>query len=163
MAQSYDYDAIVIGAGIAGMVSAVTANGLGKRVAVTEKRKVGGNCTNFTCIPSKTLIRLSHTNREISRLVSLGLLSGDATAVDGRNVMAHIRSVVKKAYGSCICLEWVHGSQTRNSQLYRGSHHKRPWGKHTGEAIGSRQKQWTATFSVRSQRRPSADFQGYGA
>jgi succinate dehydrogenase/fumarate reductase flavoprotein subunit len=35
MAQSYDYDAIVIGAGIAGMVSAVTANGLGKRVAVT--------------------------------------------------------------------------------------------------------------------------------
>ena len=68
MAQSYDYDVIVIGAGIAGMVSAVTANGLGKRVAVVEKRKVGGNCTNFTCIPSKTLIRLSHTNREISRL-----------------------------------------------------------------------------------------------
>ena len=98
MAQSYDYDAIVIGAGIAGMVSAVTANGLGKRVAVAEKRKVGGNCTNFTCIPSKTLIRLSHANREMSRLVSLGLLSGDATAVDGRNVMAHIRSVVKKAY-----------------------------------------------------------------
>ncbi len=98
MAQSYDYDVIVIGAGIAGMVSAVTANGLGKRVAVVEKRKVGGNCTNFTCIPSKTLIRLSHTNREISRLVSLGLLSGDATAVDGRNVMAHIRSVVKRAY-----------------------------------------------------------------
>ncbi len=98
MAQSYDYDVIVIGAGIAGMVSAVTANGLGKRVAVVEKRKVGGNCTNFTCIPSKTLIRLSHTNREISRLVSLGLLSGEATAVDSRNVMAHIRSVVQKAY-----------------------------------------------------------------
>jgi pyruvate/2-oxoglutarate dehydrogenase complex dihydrolipoamide dehydrogenase (E3) component len=80
MAQSYDYDVIVIGAGIAGMVSAVTANGLGKRVAVAEKRKVGGNCTNFTCIPSKTLIRLSHTNREISRLS----LSGSRDASGGR-------------------------------------------------------------------------------
>jgi pyruvate/2-oxoglutarate dehydrogenase complex dihydrolipoamide dehydrogenase (E3) component/anti-anti-sigma regulatory factor len=98
MAHSYDYDVIVIGAGIAGMVSAVTANGLGKRVAVVEKRKVGGNCTNFTCIPSKTLIRLSHTNREISRLTDLGLLSGEATTINTKNVMAHIRSVVKKGY-----------------------------------------------------------------
>jgi pyruvate/2-oxoglutarate dehydrogenase complex dihydrolipoamide dehydrogenase (E3) component len=85
MAQSYDYDVIVIGAGIAGMVSAVTANGLGKRVAVAEKRKVGGNCTNFTCIPSKTLIRLSHTNREIARLLPAS--SGGPNG--GRNVMAH--------------------------------------------------------------------------
>ena len=98
MAQNYDYDVVVIGAGIAGMVSAVTANGLGKRVAVVEKRKVGGNCTNFTCIPSKTLIRLSHVNREISRLVSLGLLSGEGAAIESRNVMPHIRSVVAKAY-----------------------------------------------------------------
>ncbi len=80
------------------MVSAVTAKGLGKSVAVVEKRKVGGNCTNFTCIPSKTLIRLSHTNREIFRLFSLGLLDGDTTNLDSRNVMAHIRSVVQKAY-----------------------------------------------------------------
>ena len=98
MAQSYDYDVVVIGAGIAGMVSAVTANGLGKRVAVVEKRKVGGNCTNFTCISSKTLIRLSHTNREISRLVSIGLLADETTAMNSSNVMAHIRSVVRKAY-----------------------------------------------------------------
>jgi len=60
MARVYDYDLIVIGAGIAGLVSAVTANGIGKRVAVIEKRKVGGNCTNYTCVPSKALIKLNH-------------------------------------------------------------------------------------------------------
>ncbi|MFH0823862.1 MAG: FAD-dependent oxidoreductase, partial [Pseudomonadota bacterium] len=96
--RSYDYDLIVIGAGIAGMTAAVTANALGKRVAVVERGKTGGNCTNFTCIPSKTLIRLSHTNREISRLVSLDLLAGEAPSVNGRRVTDHVRSVVRTAY-----------------------------------------------------------------
>ncbi len=75
MTSSYDYDLIVIGAGIAGMVSAVTACGLGKSVAVVEKNKLGGNCTNTTCIPSKALIRLGHAGNELSRLSSLGLLA----------------------------------------------------------------------------------------
>ncbi|HLZ18593.1 MAG TPA: FAD-dependent oxidoreductase [Smithellaceae bacterium] len=98
MNSTYDYDLIVIGAGIAGMVSAVTASGLGRRVAVVEKNKVGGNCTNTTCIPSKTLIRMSHTRHEISHLERLGLLSDSAGKIQGRRIMPHIRSIVKRAY-----------------------------------------------------------------
>ena len=98
MAKAYDYDLIVIGAGIAGFVSAVTAHGIGKRVAVVEKRKVGGNCTNFTCIPSKTLIRLSHLNRDMEHFGKLGLWSGSIPAVDGHKVMDRVRSIVRKAY-----------------------------------------------------------------
>lgn len=67
MSSAYDYDLIVIGGGIAGMVSAVTARGIGKKVAVIEKSKIGGNCTNTTCIPSKALITLAHINQEIKK------------------------------------------------------------------------------------------------
>lgn len=125
MAQTYDYDVVVIGAGIAGMVSAVTANSLGKRVAVVEKRTVGGNCTNFTCIPSKTLIRLSHGNREISRLASLGLLSGQTPVMEGHGVMAHIRSVVQKAYEKDIpeTFEQIGISMISGSAAFADRHH----------------------------------------
>ena len=98
MGALYDFDLIVIGGGIAGFVSAVTANGLGKRVAIVEKRKVGGNCTNFTCIPSKALIRVGHVARELAHLDHLGLQTAPTATLDTSHVMDHIRSVVRRAY-----------------------------------------------------------------
>ena len=94
-----DYDLIVIGAGIAGMVAAVTANGLGKRVAVVEKHVVGGNCTNATCIPSKSLIRLSHLSHGVSQLHRLGLLADHAGKLHGPKIMPHICGIVRRASG----------------------------------------------------------------
>src|SRR5512143_1042649 len=98
MAPHYGFDLIVIGGGIAGFVSAVTANGLGKRVAIVEKRKAGGNCTNLTCIPSKSLIRAGHLARELGHLEHLGLRAMPDFVLDTGEVMARIRSVVQKAY-----------------------------------------------------------------
>lgn len=98
MKNRCDYDVVVIGAGIGGFVSAVTANSLGKRVAIVEKRKVGGNCTNFTCIPSKALIRASHVRRDATHLDRMGLGMFSASGVDTANVLSRIRSVVEKAY-----------------------------------------------------------------
>jgi len=98
MKKDYDLDLIVIGAGIAGMVSAVTAASLGKHVAVVEKSRVGGSCTNTTCIPSKALIRLGHASREIAHLERLGLLTLPDGGLDRTRVMAHIRGIVRTAY-----------------------------------------------------------------
>jgi pyruvate/2-oxoglutarate dehydrogenase complex dihydrolipoamide dehydrogenase (E3) component len=53
--------AVVIGSGSAGLTVAVGLAGLGHRVAVVERGPVGGDCTNVGCIPSKTLIHLSHS------------------------------------------------------------------------------------------------------
>lgn len=53
------FDAIVVGAGSGGLTVAVGLAGLGRRVALVEAGRVGGDCTNVGCIPSKRLIHLS--------------------------------------------------------------------------------------------------------
>jgi pyruvate/2-oxoglutarate dehydrogenase complex dihydrolipoamide dehydrogenase (E3) component len=50
------YNAVVIGAGTAGLVTAAGTAGLGGRVALIERHKMGGDCLNFGCVPSKALI-----------------------------------------------------------------------------------------------------------
>ena len=98
MEKVTDYDVVVIGAGIAGLASAVTANGLGQRVVIVEKRRFGGNCGSFTCLPSKTLIRAGHISRLVSQIEHFGLQSAESINLDTSNVMTHVRSVVQKAY-----------------------------------------------------------------
>ena len=99
MEKLLDYDILVIGAGIAGLVSAVTANGLGQRVAIVEKRRFGGNCGSYTCLPSKTLVRAGHVSRLALRMDHFGLRSITPVNVDTANLMRHVRSVVQEAYG----------------------------------------------------------------
>jgi pyruvate/2-oxoglutarate dehydrogenase complex dihydrolipoamide dehydrogenase (E3) component len=51
------YNLVVIGAGSAGLVVAAGAAGLGARVALVERGKMGGDCLNYGCVPSKALLR----------------------------------------------------------------------------------------------------------
>jgi len=50
------YHVVVIGAGTAGLVTAIASAGLGARVALIERRLMGGDCLNFGCVPSKGVI-----------------------------------------------------------------------------------------------------------
>jgi len=64
------YNVIVIGAGTAGLVTAAATAGLGGRVALVERGKMGGECLNTGCVPSKALIstaRLAHHIRHADR------------------------------------------------------------------------------------------------
>lgn len=55
------YHLVVLGAGTAGLVSAAGAAGLGARVALVERRLLGGDCLNHGCVPSKALIRAARS------------------------------------------------------------------------------------------------------
>src|SRR6185437_14673676 len=53
------YNLVVIGAGTAGLVTAAGAAALGAKVALIERRLMGGDCLNFGCVPSKSLLAVT--------------------------------------------------------------------------------------------------------
>jgi len=97
---AYDYDLVVLGVGAAGLVSSKVARGFGKSVAVIEKGKLGGECTNFGCVPSKALIRTAKTAHELKHLDALGLRTEAPVAINTGGVMRHVRSLVEKVYNT---------------------------------------------------------------
>ena len=90
---SYDYNMVVVGAGSAGLVSAYIAAATKARVALVEKHRMGGDCLNTGCVPSKALIRSATLLSQIARAKEFGIV--DATArVDFAEVMARVQRVV---------------------------------------------------------------------
>jgi len=67
-----DYDLIVIGGGSGGLVAAAGAAHLGARVALIEKKALGGDCLYTGCVPSKTLIRSARFAAEMRRAEEFG-------------------------------------------------------------------------------------------
>jgi pyruvate/2-oxoglutarate dehydrogenase complex dihydrolipoamide dehydrogenase (E3) component len=67
------YNAIVIGAGTAGLVTAAGTAGLGGRVALIERNLMGGDCLNFGCVPSKALISSARLIQQIRDAEKWGL------------------------------------------------------------------------------------------
>ena len=53
------YHLVVVGAGPAGLISAIGAAGLGAKVALIERHRMGGDCLNVGCMPSKALLAFS--------------------------------------------------------------------------------------------------------
>lgn len=67
------YHLVVLGGGTAGLVAAVGAAGLGARVALVERRLLGGDCLNSGCVPSKAVLRAARAFREARRGHEFGL------------------------------------------------------------------------------------------
>ena len=93
-----EYDLIVIGAGGAGSTAASTAAGLGKRVALIERDKLGGACLNYGCDPTKTLLHTAHLLYQAQHAAALGLIFPHAAA-DWPKVQAHVRQVQETIRG----------------------------------------------------------------
>ena len=67
------YNAVVIGAGSGGLVTAAGLAGLGARVALIEKGRMGGDCLNTGCVPSKALIKSARVAHEFRTAQRFGL------------------------------------------------------------------------------------------
>ncbi len=87
------YNLVVVGAGTAGLVSAVVAAGLGARVALVERHLMGGDCLNVGCVPSKTLIRSARAAADVRDAARFGVQAPKDVEVDFGEVMRRVREV----------------------------------------------------------------------
>ena len=91
----YDYNLLVIGAGAGGLVTSYIAAAVKAKVALIEKHKMGGDCLNSGCVPSKALIRSARFAAEQRRASELGFAPSQASA-DFAAVMERVARVIKE-------------------------------------------------------------------
>jgi pyruvate/2-oxoglutarate dehydrogenase complex dihydrolipoamide dehydrogenase (E3) component/uncharacterized membrane protein YdjX (TVP38/TMEM64 family) len=93
--KQYDYNLAVIGAGSAGLVAAYIAAAVKARVVLIEKDKMGGDCLNTGCVPSKSLIRSAKILSYVNRAREFGFEEGRMT-YDFARVMERVQAVIAK-------------------------------------------------------------------
>lgn len=93
--RRFDRNLIVIGAGAAGLVSAYIAATVKAKVTLIEGHKMGGDCLNYGCIPSKTLIRSAKFIKQVSRASTLGLPNAVVVS-DFPSVMKRVHRVINR-------------------------------------------------------------------
>ena len=93
--RTFDRDLVVIGAGSGGLVSAYIAAAVKARVTLIEKDRMGGDCLNTGCVPSKALIRSARFLEQLGRASEYGIRSAHAE-FDFGEVMERVQRVVKR-------------------------------------------------------------------
>ncbi len=95
MAETNEYDLIVIGGGPAGYAGAIRAGQLGKKVACIELERAGGTCLNWGCIPTKALLKSAEFYTKMKKPEVYGLGAKDVT-FDIAKIMARSRVVAEQ-------------------------------------------------------------------
>ncbi len=91
--KRFDRNLIVIGAGAAGLVSAFIAATAKAKVTLVEAHKMGGDCLNYGCVPSKTLIRSARIAEQMRHADRYGLTPAEPQ-FDFRAVMQRVHDVI---------------------------------------------------------------------
>ncbi|MBE37011.1 MAG: dihydrolipoyl dehydrogenase [Opitutaceae bacterium] len=92
MAESIEYDLVVIGGGPAGYAAAIRAGQLGKKVACVESERAGGTCLNWGCIPTKALLKSAELYQKFKKAENYGL-SAEGVSFDFEKIMGRSRTV----------------------------------------------------------------------
>src|ERR1043165_3342398 len=91
--QASRYNIVVLGAGTAGLVTAVIAASLGAKVALVEKHLMGGDCLNVGCVPSKGVIRAARVWADLRKAEAFGLHIPPGVKYDFGAAMARMRKL----------------------------------------------------------------------
>ncbi len=90
----FDRNLVVIGAGSAGLVSAYIGAAVKAKVTLVEKHRMGGDCLNFGCVPSKALIRSAKFLSHVKRAREWGMKTASAD-FEFKDVMDRVHRVIK--------------------------------------------------------------------
>lgn len=93
--KSFDRNMVVIGAGAGGLVSAYIAATVKAKVTLVEANKMGGDCLNYGCVPSKSLIKSAKVAHHMRHGADYGLQNVEVN-YDFKSVMSRIQRIIKK-------------------------------------------------------------------
>jgi pyruvate/2-oxoglutarate dehydrogenase complex dihydrolipoamide dehydrogenase (E3) component/uncharacterized membrane protein YdjX (TVP38/TMEM64 family) len=93
--KRFERNLVVIGAGAGGLVTAYIAAAVKAKVTLIEGHKMGGDCLNYGCVPSKALIRSARFMKTVREAEPLGITNARADADFGR-IMARVQDVVRQ-------------------------------------------------------------------
>ena len=93
--KSFDQNMVVIGAGAGGLVSSYIAATVKAKVTLIEANKMGGDCLNYGCVPSKSLIKSAKIAHHMRHAEEYGLQNVEVD-YDFKAVMSRIQQVIKK-------------------------------------------------------------------
>lgn len=89
------YDITIIGGGSGGLTAARLAAALGAKVLVVDKERLGGDCLNYGCVPSKALSHVAQVVHQAKEATHLGLLSADLST-DMTQISNSIRNIINR-------------------------------------------------------------------
>src|SRR2546423_11312290 len=90
------FDVIVIGGGTAGLVTASGCARLGRRVALIEREKLGGDCLWTGCVPTKALVATARLAHQMRKASAFGL-EPSSPAIHPQSIMASMREAQRLA------------------------------------------------------------------
>lgn len=93
--KTFDRNLIVIGGGAGGLVSAYIAAAVKAKVTLIEANKMGGDCLNYGCVPSKAIIKSAKIAQQMRHAENYGLNSSEPT-FSFKKVMARVHEVISQ-------------------------------------------------------------------
>ena len=91
--KSFDRNLVVIGAGAAGLVSSYIAAAVKAKVTLIEGHKMGGDCLNYGCVPSKALIKTAKLMHQVRHSATYGIATAQAQ-MSFADVMERVQRVI---------------------------------------------------------------------